>query len=118
MPAFNEEANIAATVARCVAAAPEAEVVVCDDCSADRTGAILRELQAAHPQLVVVTHTGKNQGYGRALRDAILASTGDWIATLDSDGQFAPEEINRFLEAQDKGGVDLVVGYVTASRIH
>lgn len=115
MPAYNEEAAIAATVRRCLAVLDaeglEGEVVVCDDCSADRTGAILAELQAADPRVVVVTHHGQNQGYGRALRDAIRASSGDWVATLDSDGQFAPEELPKFLHAQHRTGYPLILGY-------
>ncbi|HYE76777.1 MAG TPA: glycosyltransferase family 2 protein, partial [bacterium] len=115
MPAYNEEANIAAMVERCARAIADAgiagEIVVCDDCSRDRTGAILAELQGRYPHLVVVSHTGQNQGYGRALRDAIQASTGTWIATIDSDGQFAPEEIGLFLGAQRATGNELVVGY-------
>lgn len=115
MPAYNEEAIIAETVRRCFAALEaagvEGEVVICNDCSRDRTGAILAELEPQYPQLVVVTHEGQNQGYGCALRDAIAASSADWIATIDSDMQFAPEEIGRILEAQQRDGVELVVGY-------
>ncbi|MEO7992836.1 MAG: glycosyltransferase family 2 protein [bacterium] len=115
MPAYNEETVIAATVSRCLETFAKhdiaGEVVVCNDCSQDGTGRVLADLQSRHPNLVVVTHEGANQGYGRALRDAILASSGDWIATIDSDGQFAPEELPRFLEAQARSGLDLIVGY-------
>jgi len=115
MPAYNEEAIIAETVRRCVAALRAAglqgEVVVCNDCSRDRTGEILAGLQAEYPELRVITHEGQNQGYGAALRDAIRATDADWIATIDSDLQFAPEELERLVQAQATHGVDLVLGY-------
>jgi len=96
MPAYNEEANIEDTVRRCLATLDrmglEGEVVVTDDGSKDRTGEILARLREEDPRLVVETNR-PNQGYGNALRRAIRAARGRKIATIDSDGQFAIEEL-------------------------
>ena len=125
MPAYNKEANIERTVRECVEAfekagivsGPQAEgnvkwgeIVVTNDCSKDSTGQILARLQETMPGLVVVTHLEKNQGYGRALSDAIAASRGEWVATIDSDGQFDPGDLPKLLEliADD---IDCVAGY-------
>lgn len=127
MPAFNEEDNIERTVMECVEAFRASgigltpiqgstngsrwgEIVVTNDCSKDRTGEILAGLQETYSNLVIVTHEGRNQGYGRALSDAIAASRGEWVATIDSDGQFDPADLPKVLEhAAVK--VDCVAGF-------
>lgn len=129
MPAYNEEDNIERTVRECqdgfnkasIAGVPSksesnggkwGEIVVTNDCSKDRTGEILRALQHEMPNLVVVTHHGKNQGYGRALSDAIQASRGQYIATIDSDGQFDPNDLPNLLDSLDSGSdPDCVAGF-------
>jgi glycosyltransferase involved in cell wall biosynthesis len=127
MPAYNEEANIEHTIGECIEAFKSAgigtsppvagngsfrwgEIVVTNDCSKDTTGQILSRLQASIPCLVIVTHLERNQGYGRALSDAIGASRGVWVATIDSDGQFDPSDLKSLLsKAED--GIDCVAGY-------
>lgn len=114
MPAYNEEANIEKTVRDCFVNLAnlniEGEVVVTNDCSKDRTGEILAKLHTEFKNLVVITHKDKNEGYGRALRDAIGASQGEVVATIDSDGQFDIYELWKLMEKLDKN-LDMVVGY-------
>jgi glycosyltransferase involved in cell wall biosynthesis len=127
MPAFNEEDNIERAVSECLSAfvsaglstePPKAgptgarwgEIVITNDCSRDSTGEILARMQESLPNLVVVTHLEKNQGYGRALSDAIAATRGEWVATIDSDGQFDPADLPRLL-ALARDDLDLVAGY-------
>jgi dolichol-phosphate mannosyltransferase len=127
MPAYNEEENIERTVNECRAAFENAglgmvpvsasgngakwgEIVVTNDCSKDSTADILARLQESMPNLVVVTHLQRNLGYGRALSDAIAATRGEWVATIDSDGQFDPGDLPSLLEKAGEG-VDCVAGY-------
>jgi len=115
MPAYNEERNIEKTVRDSFAAiratGSEGEVCVCNDASKDRTGEILTKLKGAYgDSLVVVTHSPKNEGYGRALSDAIKASSGQWVATIDSDGQFDIGQLPE-LAAKISEGVDFIAGY-------
>lgn len=113
-PAFNEEATIEAVVRHWVTVLAESErpgeIVIGDDGSTDRTAAILRELQAEFPELVVAT-LPKNRGYGAALSTAIARSRGEYVLTLDSDGQFDAAEFSRLLAELERGGYDLVTGY-------
>ncbi|MEU4573477.1 glycosyltransferase family 2 protein [Nonomuraea sp. ATR24] len=101
-PAYNEAANIAASVRewrdylRGHPAVGAWEIVVCDDGSSDGTGAILRDLRKDVPELVVVTF-GRNRGAGAAIAAAIAATRLDWVVLLDSDGQFPIAELDRFL---------------------
>jgi len=122
MPAYNEEKNIELTLRECIEAfgraglgnipreGPWGEIVVTNDCSKDGTGEILSLLQEAIPNLVIVTHVEKNQGYGRALSDAIEASRGEWVATIDSDGQFNPVNLVDLLGKIGEN-VDCVAGF-------
>lgn len=106
MPAFNEEGNIETTVRQCFAALERngysGEVVVTDDGSRDHTGEILQTLQAEFPRLRVVRHI-VNTGYGEALYDAILAADGEYIVTIDSDGQFDIFELPSLVAEREKG---------------
>ncbi|WP_049564505.1 glycosyltransferase family 2 protein [Nonomuraea sp. SBT364] len=107
-PAYNEAANIAASVRewrdylRGHPAVGAWEIVVCDDGSSDGTGAILRDLREAVPELVVVTF-GRNRGAGAAIAAAIAATRLDWVVLLDSDGQFPIAELDRFLPRVEAG---------------
>ena len=132
MPAYNEEKVIEKTIVECqealkssgLAVYPSSgevrwgEIVVTDDCSKDSTPIILARLQETMPNLVVVTHLDKNQGYGRTLWDAIAATRGEWVATLDSDGQFDPADLVKFLELVRKAGgeIDCIAGYREKKR--
>jgi glycosyltransferase involved in cell wall biosynthesis len=113
MPAFNEEANIEKTVHDCFLALKklgiQGEVVVTDDGSTDNTRNILKRLQAEYPALKLVVHE-KNAGYGESLKDAILAATGKYIVSIDSDGQFDIAEVP-LLIAQKNKGYDVIAGY-------
>lgn len=114
MPAYNEQDNIEKTVRDCFKSLSDlsitGEVCVTDDCSKDKTPEILAKLKTEFPNLVVVTHDGINEGYGRALRDAINASHGELVVTIDSDGQFDILELGRLLELLDDN-LDMVVGF-------
>jgi dolichol-phosphate mannosyltransferase len=112
-PAYDEEACIEETVrgwlAMLDASGIDGEVIVANDGSRDRTGAILDELAREDGRVRHVT-LGGNQGYGRALRAAIAAARGELVATIDSDGQFDANDIPRMLERQRRGDLDLVNG--------
>lgn len=115
LPAYNEEANVEASV---VAVADvlwtltdSFEIVVTDDGSTDQTGAILARLQAECPELHlrVVTHA-RNQGYGAALASGFDAARFDLIFFTDGDKQFDVAEMADLLAVLDPG-TDLVIGW-------
>ncbi len=113
LPAYNEEAVIAMTVTRCIetlsAYAPDYEIVVVDDGSRDRTGAIADELAAANPRVKVV-HNRPNRGYGGALIAGFNAATKPLSFFMDSDGQFDIRDV-ALLIAQREQGHRAVLGY-------
>ncbi|MEM4724864.1 MAG: glycosyltransferase family 2 protein [Candidatus Hadarchaeum sp.] len=112
-PAYNERENIAKMVTywESIFARDgiQGEIVIGDDGSTDGTKDILRELQGKYDNLVVVDHA-VNQGYGVALSSAIAHSQGEYVLTIDSDGQFDAAEYTLLLAEMNKG-YDVVTGY-------
>ena len=91
LPAYNEEANIERVV-RSVAPYLESlgldyELLVVNDGSADRTGAILDGLVAEFPRLRPLHHP-RNRGYGGALRTGFSSARKRFVFYMDGDGQF------------------------------
>lgn len=108
LPAFNEEDAVAETVEAVRSALASAgiepfEIVVVDDGSSDRTAA---RAEGAGARVVRHPH---NVGYGRAIKNGILAASHDTVAICDADGTYPverlPELVTRYRE-----GFDMVVG--------
>ena len=112
LPAYNEEVVIASTVADVLEALAtwtlDLEVIVVNDGSHDRTGAILDSIAAAYPRVTVIHHV-VNQGYGAALVSGFEASTKDLVFFMDSDGQFDIRDLERFFPLLQE--YDAVLGY-------
>jgi glycosyltransferase involved in cell wall biosynthesis len=86
------------------------EIVLCNDGSTDGTREVLERLRQRFSRLRVVNNP-TNGGYGRALSCAIAASRGQYVATIDSDGQFDLSDALRLLDALERGGYDAVTGW-------
>jgi glycosyltransferase involved in cell wall biosynthesis len=112
LPAHNEEAAIASTVNDVLHTLgtwmADFEVIVVNDGSHDRTGAILDDIAAANAHLRVIHHT-VNQGYGAALVSGFEASCKDLVFFMDSDGQFDIRDLQRFFPLLEE--YDAVLGY-------
>lgn len=111
-PAYNEERNVPVMVERLTAVLPtvadDYEIIVVNDGSADRTGAVADGLAAADPHVRAVHHP-VNRGYGGALRSGFAASRKAYVFFTDGDGQFDVGEIERLLPFVPE--YDVVVGY-------
>jgi len=112
MPAYNEAENIAEMInrARTIVGplVDDLEIIVCNDGSADETGAIVLQEAQADPRVRLVEHE-VNQGYGAAVRDAVWAASKELVFFTDSDLQFDLSEIERFLLRINEA--DMVIGY-------
>lgn len=113
LPAHNEEAVLAATLDKCVATlgeiAPDYEIIVVDDGSSDRTGAIADEYSAANPRIRVV-HNRPQRGYGGALIAGFNAMTKPLAFFMDADGQFDIRDLTLLLPLREHGR-RAVLGY-------
>jgi glycosyltransferase involved in cell wall biosynthesis len=112
-PAYNERENIENMVRYWQSVFTgdgiSGEIVIGEDGSTDGTKDVLADLQTQFGNLVVVDHA-VNRGYGHALSSAIGRSQGDYVLTIDSDGQFDAAEYRLLMEEMDKG-YDVVTGY-------
>jgi glycosyltransferase involved in cell wall biosynthesis len=113
-PVYNEAEGIAQVVQYWLKVLQQngasAEIVLANDGSTDRTLEILENLSENIPLLKVVSYS-PNRGYGYALKTAIRASTGKWVITLDSDGQFDLADFPSLLKLQSEKQLDFVTGY-------
>lgn len=103
MPAKNEAAVIAETVARARENFPAAEIIVVDDGSTDETGSLAERAGAR-----VVRHP-VSLGNGAAIKSGARAAGGDILAFMDADGQHSAEEIRNLLSRLDDG-YDMAIG--------
>ncbi len=100
-------------MARCQLVLPrlalDYEIVIVDDGSQDRTGAIAESLATADPRVRVIRN--RNQlGYGGALRAGFNAATKDLVFFMDADGQFDIHDIAGLLPLSS-AGCRAVLGY-------
>lgn len=110
VPVYNEEENVRQLHSDIVAAmnaiGESFEVIFIDDGSSDGTVASLHALSP-----IVVVELRKNFGQTAAMDAGIKTAQGEWIITLDGDGQNPPSEIPKLLEKQREGGYDVVSGW-------
>lgn len=109
LPAHDEEATVAAVVARAprsVAGRP-VRVIVVDDGSSDATAAVAAGAGAT------VVRMGVNRGLGAAVRRGLAEAVSAGavaVAFCDADGEYAPEELESLVGPILAGEADYVVG--------
>ena len=75
-----------------------AEVLLVHDCGPDDSARVLREMEAQHP-FVRAIWLSRNFGQHAATLAGMSSSGGDWIVTMDEDGQHDPAYIGSMLDA-------------------
>jgi len=101
LPAFNEEANINQVVTSLLSAPwPkhfDVFAIVVDDGSTDATLNVATKLTRQSDHVFIVHHE-HNEGYGGAVADGFARAEGEFVAMMDADGQFSPEDLIRLCE--------------------
>ncbi len=118
IPAYNEERFIGTLLGQIKAVDLSRfdlrkEIIVVDDCSKDRTAAIVAE----HAD-VVLHRQAKNGGKGQAVRTGIARSTGELLIIQDADLEYDPRDYVPMLEALFEKRGDVVYGsrYMSAGK--
>ena len=116
-PAYNEAENLTPLVRELVdvlEGIPESyEILVVDDGSTDNTKEVLYHLSELFDGLRVL-HLSRNFGQSAALAAGIDTARGEYVVTIDADGQNDPADIPRLLDVLHTGnggeGYDCVSG--------
>jgi len=99
VPVHNERDNIVPLLTEIAAALRgkvDFEIVYVDDASKDDSLAVLSAAKAQFPELRVLRHLAQS-GQSTAVRTGVKGARGEWIATLDGDGQNDPADIPKLL---------------------
>lgn len=105
LPCYNEAANIERTTLSVLQwfdrLGYDGEAIIVDDGSTDNSPNILQSLAARDGRVRIVTHQ-KNKGYGEAVKSGCDAASKEWIAFMDSDGQFSIDDLSILLSHTDQ----------------
>ncbi len=110
VPAYNEERFIGTLLERIRqvdldSIGVAAEIVVVDDCSSDRTGAI-----AASTPGVTLHRMVRNSGKGAAVRQGLALAAGDYVIIQDADLEYDPQDYLPMMRAILDRRADVVYG--------
>jgi glycosyltransferase involved in cell wall biosynthesis len=103
VPVFNEEATIGEVLDRIAALDLDAQIIVVDDGSTDRSAALA---ERDGVKVVRLAHRGK----GAAIRAAIPLIDGDIAVIQDADMEYDPAEVPELIEPIQRGVADVVFG--------
>ena len=113
LPAHNEAANIRAAAESLLRVLPRVarrwELIIVNDGSSDRTGALAEVLARSHRGRVRVVHHPRNEGYGAALRSGLAAARFEYVFFTDADCQFDAAELPLLLQPLEHA--EAVVGW-------
>lgn len=111
IPAFNEEKNLSQSVMALIEKlstfVPSFELLVVDDASHDRTGAIADQLASNDPR-VRVFHHPENRGIGAGFVTGVRNASGEWFMLIPADLAMDLDELRKYFDAACNA--DVVVG--------
>ena len=111
VPCYNSQDYMANCIESLLPGGDRVEIIIIDDGSKDRTGAIADGYAAKYPDIVKVVHQ-ENGGHGEGINQGLRHATGTYFKTVDSDDTLS-DDFLRFLDlledCEKQGGVDLFV---------
>jgi dolichol-phosphate mannosyltransferase len=125
VPAFNEGLSLERVLEHLAAHVTQlrerydVEVLVVDDGSADATPRILRTFAATHPDIIRILSHDVNRGLLSAVRTGAFAARFETVVVLDADLSYAPEVIERLVEARLEAGAAAALAspYMQGGRV-
>jgi glycosyltransferase involved in cell wall biosynthesis len=105
IPAFDEEDTILRVIERVRELPFSVQIIVVDDCSRDRTAALVQGLDG-----VEFRRHDRNQGKGAALRTGFSLARGRVVVVQDADLEYDPAEIPALIQPILAGHADVVYG--------
>ena len=112
IPCLNEEAYIKGCLSSVqqftLPPEVEIEILVMDGGSNDRTSALVAEVAAADPRVILLDNPGRIQS--TAVNIGIRRSRGYWIMRLDAHSSYSPDYLKKCLDSALRTGADNVGG--------
>jgi SAM-dependent methyltransferase len=127
IPVYNEATSVAAVLERVVSAPAayfqaqkiDADLIVVDDGSQDRSYVAVQEFSRAHPEvkLRLIRHKS-NCGKGAAIRTALAHAESDFCIIQDADFEYDPAEYPKLLDPLLADEADVVLGSRTINTVY
>jgi glycosyltransferase involved in cell wall biosynthesis len=103
-PVYKDETTVASVTKKAIAVCEEIanryEIIIINDNSPDRSGAIADELALQFPNVKVIHHE-TNQGYGAALKTGFAHSTMEWICLTDGDDEYDLNDLKKMIRLRN-----------------
>lgn len=116
IPAFNAEDTISETLASVLSQTwTDFEAIVVDDGSPDRTAEIAGQIALQDHRVRVCRQ--ENMGVAEARNRGIRESTGEWIAPLDADDMWTPDNLESGIRQAQAAADQVAVVYSWSTRI-
>ncbi|MBI3456861.1 MAG: glycosyltransferase [Candidatus Rokubacteria bacterium] len=110
LPTYNERVVIAGVVREILDVVPEAEVLVVDDDSPDRTWEAVTQAFVGDRRTRLLRRIGR-RGLPSALAEGIAETTGEVVVWLDADGSMPADVIPRLVAATAEADVAVASRY-------
>lgn len=112
VPCYNSEDYMHICIDSLLKGGEKVEIIIIDDGSKDRTGAIADSYAAKFPSIVKVVHQ-ENGGHGEGINQGLKRATGRYFKVVDSDDWADEKSLHQVIhtleQLETKGGVDLLV---------
>ena len=97
VPCYNSQNYMARCIESLLPGGEDVEIIIIDDGSKDRTGAIADEYQKKYPDLVKVMHK-ENGGHGSGVNAGLACAKGIYFKVVDSDDWLKGDAYRKLLE--------------------
>lgn len=113
VPCYNSAEYMDRCIDSLLTAGEDAEIIIVDDGSTDRTAEIADAYEAKYPEIIRVIHK-ENGGHGSGVNAGLEAATGRYFKVVDSDDWLDEKSLRRLMVAineweWDDKEVDLIV---------
>jgi glycosyltransferase involved in cell wall biosynthesis len=109
---YNERENLAPMLAKLKALLGQRyrlEIIVVDDDSPDGSADLVRSLARQDPRIHLIRRVGRN-GLSSAIREGLLAASGEVAVVMDADGQHPPSHVGDFMEISSRFPEAMILG--------
>ena len=97
VPCYNSQNYMARCIESLLPGGEDVEIIIIDDGSKDRTGAIADEYQEKYPDIVKVIHK-ENGGHGSGVNAGLACAKGIYFKVVDSDDWLKGDAYRKLLE--------------------